>query len=552
VSNIYFLRLASDYFARLSELQPLLHTWSLSVEEQFYLFWPLLITLLWAAQRRFASASREFLVTGGISAIALVSFFLSTYWSYVSQPLAFFATPSRVWELGAGGLVAQYLRSRRNVLPFSATLSIIGAAGIVLAGVMFSPKTPFPGIAALLPIIGTALLIISGNNNEATPASRVLSLPAMRFLGTVSYSWYLWHWPLLAIARTTDLGQHRLGRDVALIVLALGLATISTRWVENPIRFQRVRFFRGTTTSLLAGAAATVLVLAVATAEWRTAHEYYQDTIANRSWKCAEKASLSTTGPCLLANGKKSLVFLVGDSHADHWSPAVAKWANRVGAKALERAFPGCPSILVAYPSGTPMPPSFAPSSKCAAFGKRSIDEIRSGAERGAHTSVIISAHWNSRVSESSSLYEIIGPDLDNVLDSLESSHIRALVIGQTPEFKYSIPSCVARRGGDFCRVPRNPFEAQKSPIDSMLKSVVARHANARFWDPANVFCGVAWCRPSAGDTLLFRDTDHLSRQGALAGSRLLEPYLDWLLDFAPSARDFASQVERAFPSEQI
>jgi len=544
VSNLYFLRVARDYFAGPSELQPLLHTWSLSVEEQFYLFWPLLLTLLWTAQRRLASVTREFLVTTGIGVVAVVSFLLSTYWSHVSQPVAFFATPSRVWELGIGGLVAQYLRYRRDVLRFSSTQSVVGAAAILLAGILFSPKTPFPGVAALLPVIGTALLIISGNGNDATPASRVLSLPSMRFIGTVSYSWYLWHWPLLAIARATDLGQHRVGRDVGLIFLALGLATISTRWVENPIRFQRVRFFRGTTTSLLAGAAATLLVLAVATAEWRTAHEYYQDTIATRSWKCAERASLSTTGPCLLSNGKKSLVFLVGDSHADHWSPAVAKWANRVGAKAIERAFPGCPSILVAYPSGTPMPPSFAPSSKCAAFGKRSIDEIRSGAERAAHTSVIISAHWNSRVSASSSLYEIVGPGLDQVLDSLDSSHIRALIIGQTPEFAYSIPSCVARRGGDFCRVPRNSFDAQKSPVDSMLKSVVARHTNARFWDPVNVFCGVAWCSPSDGDTLLFRDTDHLSRQGALAGSRLLEPYLDWLLDFARSARDFASRVE--------
>jgi hypothetical protein len=157
---------------------------------------------------------------------------------------------------------------------------------------------------------------------------------------------------------------------------------------------------------------------------------------------------------------------------------------------------------------------------------------------------VIISAHWNSSVSASSSLYEIIAADLDQVLDSLDSSHIRALVIGQTPEFTYSIPSCVARRGTEFCRVPRNSFDAQKSPVDSMLKSVVARHTNARFWDPADVFCGVAWCSPSDGDRLLFRDTDHLSRRGALAGSRFLEPYLDWLLDFAPSARDLASRVE--------
>ena len=534
LSNVYFMKVATNYFAGPSELQPLLHTWSLSVEEQFYLFWPLWLTALWALGTRVAHRRPEAVVTGGIAAATVASFFASAHWAATAPSVAFFATPSRVWELGCGALLSQFLRGRSRGVPRGFVIGILGAIAIASAGVLFTRETQFPGFAALAPVMGTCLLIIAAHSDETTGVTRFLSLKPMRFVGGISYSWYLWHWPLLAIARTADLGQHNLGRDVGLIILAFGLAAASTLWFENPIRFQQVQFVRGATKSLWMGAVATAIVLVSAGFEWKTARQYYRYALAPLSWGCAEKATFSTSGPCLLSLGAKGPVYLTGDSHADHWSAAIAQWAKSVDATAIERALPSCPTLLAAYVDQKTTSDGFYFPPGCQAFALAAMHELRSTAEKRGSGFAILAVHWNSLVSGSSSVTKTLRPALDNALDSLDRSGVRVVVIGQTPEFDYAIPACVARRGADFCRVTRIAEEDRNEAVNVMLRSAVASHTNARLWEPTQSFCDARWCYPVKGDMLLFRDKDHLTPGGALTGGRLLDPVLNWLFEGPP------------------
>src|SRR5687768_9708620 len=195
VSNIRFAVQATDYLQASQAPSPLLHYWSLGVEEQFYLFWPALLLL--ATRLGWGSIPRLALMVGVVSA---GSFVLSLVLTQVSAPWAFYSLPTRAWELGIGALIA--LAALRSVaLPPSAAVAsgIAGVAMIVAAGTFIDTSTPFPGTAALLPTAGAGLVIVAGLGTRLPVPSRILTVAPLRWLGRISYSLYLWHWPIIVI-----------------------------------------------------------------------------------------------------------------------------------------------------------------------------------------------------------------------------------------------------------------------------------------------------------------------------------------------------------------
>jgi peptidoglycan/LPS O-acetylase OafA/YrhL len=218
-SNFHFVALATNYQAGGSHDHPLLHTWSLAVEEQFYLFWPLLVVGgLWLARRTGRSAG----LAGLLGVTALASFAASVALTRSIQPFAFFGLPTRAWEFAVGGL-AVLLWPEPGAGPVRGTLAWVGLGAVLIAGMTFDESTSFPGTAALLPTIGTVLVLVGSRAGPGRWLGSLLSLGPLQRIGRLSYSWHLWHWPVLVYAAelgATDRLRYRIGWAVVALALA--------------------------------------------------------------------------------------------------------------------------------------------------------------------------------------------------------------------------------------------------------------------------------------------------------------------------------------------
>lgn len=282
VQNWFLASTATDYSAADASASPVQHYWSLAAEEQFYLVWPILIAAVTLAVAFVVSRSRQSqpvaatdrlrtrAIRIGLGVVVAASFVYSVYATAVSPESAYFITPTRAWEFGAGGLLAALLPApipatgkRRAAL--LSLLSLAGLAALGVAALVYSAETPFPGYAALLPVLGTLAIIAAGSPRAWFSPARAAGLAPVQFLGGISYSVYLWHWPLLMLAPYvfSDTGDHPLGAKskFVLILLAVLLAWATKIVVEDPARSARFLTLRRPRFTLAAAAAGMVLVL---------------------------------------------------------------------------------------------------------------------------------------------------------------------------------------------------------------------------------------------------------------------------------------------------
>lgn len=231
-SNIWFLN-ESGYFETAAELKPLLHTWSLSVEEQYYILFPLFLMAMWKLRKRW--------IFGTLVVIAVLSLVLAQWGAYNKPAATFFLLPTRGWELAIGALIAFYFLYKKEHSAFiaahktaSEVLGLLGLALIFYSIFAFDKTTPFPGFYALIPTVGTALLIIFSTPH--TFAGRILSTKVLVGLGLISYSTYLWHNPLFVFARHRSLSEPSVTLLLVLSVLSIVLAYYSWRYIETPFR----------------------------------------------------------------------------------------------------------------------------------------------------------------------------------------------------------------------------------------------------------------------------------------------------------------------------
>jgi peptidoglycan/LPS O-acetylase OafA/YrhL len=269
VGNYRFAQQGIDYFAADRPPSAFQHYWSLGVEEQFYLVWPaLIIAAAWLIRRarRRTGAGAPSSTTPSLLVLTLVaaaSFAVSLVATHTAPPVAFFSLPTRAWQLAVGGLVALTATQWRRLPPLAAAITgWAGLAVILLACNELGATTPYPGTAALLPVLGTALVIGAGCATPVQGCGRVLAVAPMRAIGRVSYSWYLWHWPVLLLAPA--LLGHPLGLAgrLAAAAVSAGLAVLTLRLIENPIRFA-APLRRSATASLAVGGVATAVAVCV-------------------------------------------------------------------------------------------------------------------------------------------------------------------------------------------------------------------------------------------------------------------------------------------------
>lgn len=513
-SNLHFAHLATDYMAPAAKLDPFLHTWSLGVEEQFYLVWPLLLVLAGALARR-GRAQAWFLLLGGL---ALASFAASTYLTTVRQPLAFFLPITRAWEFGAGALVALYaprLLAAGRLPARPALAAGIALAGLVLllaAAAAYSPLTPFPGAAALLPVAGTTLLILAAPAAPGAAVMRLLGQPVMQWLGRLSYGWYLWHWPLLVIGRIL-LPTPGLVTDLCFAALALAMAQLSHTLVEHPVRsrpfFQRLLPTYAMAAAIaLAGTGALTLASHSARAiaespRFRQLMSSMDDVPVIYRYQCDSWFYDSVLQECKAGapGGGKTLV-LLGDSHAGQWFSAAHAIALHEGWRLIVMTKSACPIIDQDYfydRIGRVF-------TECREWKQKVLRRIQA-----LHPQLVIVASAEHYAFSTQQWQE----GLQRMLAPLADASGHLVVLRDTPKPGFSPPECLARREWNPRLSLRDcSFDPASSLSPAVLRAyqaAVATRPNMALIDMTPLICRETPCQVRVRDLVKYRDDNHLT-----------------------------------------
>lgn len=556
VANILFWQEAG-YFDTPAAVKPLLHTWSLSVEEQFYLVFPV-----------FMIAVRRWLKGGWVLwllPVLAVSFGLSVWGAIYKPSSTFYLAPTRAWELLTGVLLALGVFAPVGRRWLREALALAGLALIAWAVLRFSEHTAFPGLNALFPVLGAALLIHSGRNG--TMVSRVMGRRPVVFVGLISYSLYLWHWPLIVFAGYINIHPLSVWQMSLVVLLSVLLAVLSWRYVERPFRSRS----RIAARPLFAGAAMAMTVLVVAGGAvafmqgWPGRFPPQVQMIAAasaatdpRSVACKDFLSAGAGGegePCIYGATALPRTAVWGDSHANALIPGIAAAAARHGEAVAFLGADSCRPVFGVFDSRTM-------STACKSYN----DGVRAWLEQHPEIAYVVMvsrwatlAHGKSGTLGPNEGYEppAISDRPGRVIDFAAAERLAERAVRQTvetlrqmgktvvlvypvPEVGYDVPSTLARLAlfgeapGSFTR-PAELYRARSRFIAGVLDGlgedrIIRVHPEARL-------CDARRCLVYADGQPLYHDDDHLS----LAGAAWLAPLFD------PVFADIAA--DERFPS---
>jgi peptidoglycan/LPS O-acetylase OafA/YrhL len=479
VANFYFQASTGGYWHADSGQMPLLHLWSLSVEEQFYLVWPALLMLLLRWKLRVRTA---------LALIAVGSFALCEWWLWQEPSAAFYQAPARAWELAAGALVAASAPRALPAWVSWAGIALVGAACLV-------PLPHFPGAGALPAVAGTVMLLASvhGGGSNALLASR----PFVG-IGLVSYSLYLWHWPLFAIERMFRVGATPLAMRVALLLLATLLAFLSYRLVETPLRRPWARWWRP-----VAAALAVVMLLSAWSLQrpepprYSAAYEL-AEVDPNypthcHSYRPGQRVQMQLPA-CM---GRQPKVAIWGDSFARAWSPLATALGDRLRMPAVTLAMDGCPPLLGAEL----LLRSRAEAQRCRQWNDVALQYLRTN---GADTLVLV-ARWENFIGADGGASSAEG--LMRTLH-LASPHVRRiLLVGPTPVLPETPQKCAAL--GSDCAVPRAEYDARTAQAWAVLRAI--DNPKVTVVDPSLWLCSRRACPGFREGAALYTDAFHVS-----------------------------------------
>jgi peptidoglycan/LPS O-acetylase OafA/YrhL len=497
VSNVYFWK-NSGYFANGADLRPLLHTWTLSVEEQFYIFAPLTLFLVFRYLRR-----NWWLTLGPL---ALASLALSIVATRIGPTANFFLLPMRAWELLIGALLALAPPPAPPARWSREALAAIGLALIAYAVFAYTPATPFPGLAALPPCLGAALLIYVGSSGGSF-ATGALSVRPMVAVGLISYSLYLVHWPIVSFLTYYQLQPPGPAEVPLILAASLVLATLSWRFVEQPFRN---RSFRPPRKVVIGGGLAAMGLAGMLGAAGVVAHGFpgrfpgFADRAAGAP-AGAETGCFLDSNPdprlwnasaCTITHGGPEKLLLWGDSYANHYAPGLKAHAALIPYTVIEYAAAGCPPVL-----------SYSAYSRpgCHAFNQAALALIR----REGVRKVVLSARWVDLQRRG------LG-ELGSTLKALSALGIETYVIGQSPMFTTDVHVIAFRQGASG---PEANWPISFDP--ELNRRLAAMTPPGHFVDPLGALCQGAVCPYRDGGRFLFSDEGHFSEAGsALAVAR--------------------------------
>lgn len=561
-----------NYLAEDNAPSPLQHYWSLSVEEQFYIFWPFVMALaIWWAYRRVTAASdgsaqvtaRLMTVLGVVFAASLA---YSIWYTSINPPGAYFVTPTRVWELALGGMVAVLPVVVVQRIPLWARTSLcwLGLAAILVTGFTYVGSMQFPGYSALLPTVGTAL-VLCFHPTESTLAGKVLALRPVQFIGDISYSLYLVHWPLIALLPYVS-GHLGLLDKSGILVVSIVLAALSKKYIEDVFRQKRTPNVLANTYRY--GIAAMVAV-ALAAGGW-----WWSGNAELRAEQQAATSAAADAGPCFGAasmakgfrtcpqdpaakpvpsgaaakNDKPSAyqdncwsdspytgrpichyghgkikVALVGNSHAGHWLPALQQLAKRndwsISTYLVSQCAPS--DELQKFPTMTL-------TTNCQNYGKWVLDQTAHG-----QYDLIISSNRESVQS----LGKNDWPSSEKTAQAGFHSYLKKWSAGGTPivlihDLPYpgktvqTIPDCLAEHPGANDKCSGTPASWKwYYPYTAAAAGVPGVHTI----DMTKYFCTKETCPAVIGGVTVYFDGSHMTATYA----RTLSPYLETKLQHA-------------------
>jgi len=542
---------AVDYLASAESASIVQHYWSLSVEEQFYIVWPLLLlgaVLVGERSKRIKGTTAAVIALAAITAISLMASVVATA---QSPAFAFFATYTRAWEFGLGGLVGLtqlpgWLEQRQNL---NAVASWTGFALIAASMLLISEKLPFPGAIALLPTVGTALVLRSNPDDGRWSPIKAVSHRFVQWVGDCSYSIYLWHWPLIIVAPWAL--QSPVGLPAKLVIFAatLALAGLSKRYIEDPIRTRRSWMVRRWPNYAFAGGgmAATVLFTAVCwllveSREQAVARAYQRSASTHAA--CFGAAAMANAGACpepfrrpsadqvafavsdLGAPPKcqtrpqvakltfcefgetrypRRTIVVVGNSHALRLVPPLEAYGKRRGWKILLAAKTDCMG-LSSTPVGTQ-----SPSNTCFAWS--------ASVERWllAHrpSLVLFASHMNAQVflageGADATAVKAARRDVIAAWSSYARAGIPIIATGDVPGTRpWAAPECIAQSRAEYdpCALPRNAV-AKPNFVTELAETVPQL---VTYVPLSELFCDARLCHSVIGGVVVYSDRHHVT-----------------------------------------
>ena len=501
VGNWYFQVNTGGYFDPSTDRLPLLHLWSLGVEEQYYLIWPL--TMAFILRRRPALLFRVLAVA------AVASFALAAVLSITNANAAFYLMPARFWELAAGGLIALSTRSSSSGAPRLAT-----AGGALILLTILIPPYRFQAASVLAAVIGAGMLLRAIHSEAHLGlASCALRSRIAGFFGRISYSMYLWHWPMLALASALSPGGTSIWIRIAICIASILLGWASFRFVESPLRRpspatpnRRLVFAGILTTTALAYFSTVVareipppsmppnpLIAATETDYPRnlvSCHYSFKDGFQDFPRPGCDHNP--ATGP--------ARVVIWGDSKAYAWQPLAWALADQMAVSSTSFTRDSCAPAL-GYDNST-MP---LEASKCREFNALAASHL------DASDTLILAAAWpqpgerdfEKRFSET----------VARVAAKVE----RVIILGPTPVLRGSVPRCIAAKSIDACAISRPEFEAQAAQVSRALAAMGARFQNVEYVSLESFFCTGDICPATRDGYGLYWDSSHVSSSAARA-----------------------------------
>lgn len=529
-SNLHFALANLDYFSPGTDSNLFLHTWSLGVEEQFYLVWPWLLIVALGRQGQLRMDRLRAVMLAVVVAGAAVSLWLTPRF----PQWAFYMMPVRAWEFAAGALIWLGIRGGAQGLgglrSSAATVHVVGWLGlalIVVPALIYSGASPYPGWRAAVPVLGATAAVWAGSHGAGAGVSRLLSIRPLQWLGRLSYAWYLWHWPALLLAAAVAGSDTPWVRACAVLV-ALVIAMASYRWVEYPTRHRswwldRPRF-------ALFGALAVVVLVNLLAAQWFSLALGRLDAPGMRQYSAARSDSpLIYAKGCddyYLSSDVKACIFgrddaphtavLMGDSIAGQWFPAVAKVFGGAEWRLVVLTKSSCPMVdesFVLQRIGRLY-------TECDIWRRQALTEVAA-----LHPGIVLL----STVATDGFRPSQWTDGTSRVLGKIAPSAGRVVILRGTPRLAFDGPDCLAAHAGRPAWLrPRqacqsSSFDAHDEQVLHWLEQASSRYTNVRVVDMNDLVCPQGICDAQRGGVIVFRDAQHMTASFAASLAPELE-----------------------------